>query len=107
MVSPPPTAAPRSAAITGLFIVKIRWEQRPAGSCQPSGASPPKSRPPVDRSAPTQKSPPRPVSTTTRTFSSRSAVSKAWFSSSAIRTVYPLRAWGRSSVTVAIRPSTR
>src|SRR5438874_4354970 len=31
---PPPTAAPCSAAITGLFIVKIRFEHRPAGSCQ-------------------------------------------------------------------------
>lgn len=86
---PAPTAAPCSAAITGLFIVKIRFEQRPAGSCQ--AASGPvagsKSNPPWDRSAPTQKSLPAPVSTTTRTSSSRSARSIAAPSSSAIRIV--------------------
>ena len=55
IVEPAPTAAPRRAAITGLFIANMRIEQRPAGSSHSSSVGE-TSRASPDRSAPTQKS---------------------------------------------------
>src|SRR5947199_59919 len=54
-------------------MVKIRFDTRPAGSCQSSGGRSPKSNPPDERSAPTEKSRPVVPSTTARPSSSRSA----------------------------------
>src|SRR6266545_5722556 len=108
MVAPTPTTAPCSAAITGLLDAKILRVTRVAGSTYPplESSSGSMSRPPPDRSMPTQKSLPAPVRTTTRTSPSASARPNASASSSAICTVYPLRASGRLRVSVATRPAT-
>ena len=82
IVTPTPTAAPFTAAITGFRLSKIRKVTMPAPSrrtssdCEPCAA--PRPNPPLpERSAPAQNARPAPVTITAPTSSSASVASNA------------------------------
>ena len=91
IVTPTPTAAPLTAAITGLRDATIRSDNEPAavaGDAVDDTRSPPRAWPgrrengaPPPRSAPAQNAAPAPVTMTARTPSSASAASNAATSS--------------------------
>ena len=117
MVTPTPTAAPFTAAITGLRLSKMRRVRRPP----PSRWTPPtraatragslrvelsKVEPPAERSAPAQKPRPAPVTITARTASSASVRSNAAIMSTIIWVVKAFSRSGRLRVMVAMPSST-
>jgi hypothetical protein len=104
--SPPATAWPSTAAITGLVVSTRVGPTGPS----PSGVTrlargAPGSRMAL-RSAPAQNVPLAPVSTATPAVSSASKRPKAATSSSAVGRSMALATSGRSSVTTATPPST-
>ena len=110
IVAPTPTAAPLTAAITGLVQSKTRsvsWPPLSSGT----ESDPPRVRqsnvsPPRSRSAPAQNARPAPVTITARTASSSSARSNASISSRAIVSVQAFMRSGRLRVIVRMPSST-
>src|SRR5579883_426788 len=102
--SPPATAYPSTAAITGL---PSKWRVGPIGPGASSSKLGPRVRPATDfRSYPAQKVPPRPVRIATDCVSSLSKARKASRSSTAVSGSTALRASAKRSIeTMVVVPS--
>jgi hypothetical protein len=110
--APMPTAAPFTAAISGLVLANRRSASTPPpsrpgsspDSASRAAAAGSKARAPSDRSKPTQKARPAPVITMARTASCASARSSARHSSRRMARVIAFMRSGRCSVSVSTGP---